>query len=45
MRIPFGPSESVSAILLVNGGEMSGSIDTADKAMLNHVGSDRRVTA
>ena len=43
--MPFGPSESVSAILLVNGGEISGSIETPERITLNHSGIERRVTA
>ena len=37
--MPFGPSESVSAMLLVKGGEISGSTVTAE---MNHLsGADR----
>ncbi|MPN42632.1 hypothetical protein SDC9_190189 [bioreactor metagenome] len=43
--MPFGPSESVSAMLLVKGGEISGNVVTAPSVHLSHAGSGRRVTA
>jgi len=43
--MPLGPSESVSAILLVKGGEISGKSVTALTAAHSHLGSESRVTA
>ena len=41
--MPFGPSSNVKAILLVNGGEISGKIVMALNANLSQVGRFKRV--
>ena len=41
--MPFGPSNNVKAILLVNGGEISGKIVMALNANLSQVGRFKRV--
>ena len=43
--MPFGPKQSVSAILDVKGGEISGRSVTALIKKVSHFGSDKRVTA
>ena len=43
--MPFGPSESVSAMLLVKGGEMSGSTVTAAMNQRTGAGILMRTTA
>jgi|GEM_PF-2398358 len=43
--MPFGPSERVSAMLLVNGGEIRGSVVTAPRNHFIQAGMDIRVTA
>ena len=44
-RIPLGPKESVSAMLLVKGGEIRGRIVTPPITSFSHPGFARRVTA
>ena len=43
--MPFGPSERVSAMLLVKGGDMSGSTVTADMNQRSGAGIFMRTTA
>ena len=43
--MPFGPKQSVSAILDVKGGEISGRSVTALIKKVSHFGIDKRVTA
>ena len=44
-RMPLGPSERVSAILLVKGGEIRGSVVTAPRNHFSQRGIGIRVTA